>query len=448
MNKIRNVTILAILAVIGLQMIWIYSLYQSYVVEQKLTTEKSFVTAIEKELGHRAGASGRKSSFVTIKSKESMTPEEISRYKGDTVMLNMPGQTGVANSFFGILMQIKQDGLMSKNQPINLLVLDSLFTLEFGANYPHLILSYDSEKKIQDTTGVLHLDKSWNIETELIPIGTKGLQFLQLKMDVPLSAFLRQMIFILAATVLLIMIALYGLCYQFIVIRRKEVMLQKRETSVNGIIHDLKAPLNGVLMLLEWVRKGEPDEIKRQLVEQGRRNVQALVKDVESLLVTARGDRKKIVLDKTRVELGTLAGKMKQELGMLYREKVHTIIIEDHLPAGYTLWGDGYYLGNVLRNLIENALKYSDEGVEIKVVLSLEAKYVKVGVEDNGWGIAQKHQKKIFTQFYQVPRENRKNSGYGVGLAYVKYIIQAHGGTLKLESNEHIGSKFYFKLPV
>ncbi|MEG2850029.1 MAG: ATP-binding protein, partial [Bacteroidales bacterium] len=58
------------------------------------------------------------------------------------------------------------------------------------------------------------------------------------------------------------------------------------------------------------------------------------------------------------------------------------------------------------------------------------------------------YQKKIFTQFYQVPQENRKTIGYGIGLVYVKYIIQAHGGVLKLNSAEGYGSNFYFNLPL
>lgn len=445
MNKIRNITFLAIIAVICLQTIWVQSMYKSYLVEQELTTKKSFITAIEKEVTLRSRFSLKN---LTISSKGSMTPEEIATHKGDTIMIGNPKRGDVAKSFLEALVQIRQDMLLALNHPTDLSILDSLFVDEFNADFPRLILSYNAEEKVQETTGELYLNQSCDISTEMIPIGTKGLQFLQLKMDVPLSGFIREMIYILAASALLILIALYGLCYQFAVIRQKEALLLKRETSVNGIIHDLKAPLNGVLMLLDWLKKGEPDESKRQLMETGKGNVQALVEDIESLLVTARGDRKEIVLDKTQVDLGALARKVKQELDLLYQEKAHGVTIEDQLPVGFMVRGDGYYLGNVFRNLIENALKYSNEGVEIRVVLSLDGKHVKVAVVDNGWGIAKVHQKKIFTQFYQVPHKSGKNSGYGVGLAYVKYIILAHGGTLKLESNEHIGSKFYFNLPI
>lgn len=377
-----------------------------------------------------------------------MTPEEIASHKGDTIRLSTRTQAGVGKSFLEILVQTQQDAFMASNRLLNLSVLDSIFTADFGQLYPHIILSYNHQNEIQETTGSLKLNQSYNIQTDLIPIGTKGLQSIQLRMEVPLSGFILKMIHILLSSVLFILIALLGLCYQFIVIRQKEALLRKRETSINGIIHDLKSPLNGILALLRWLKKGEPNASKQQMIEEGKENVQLLVTDIESLLMTARADRKKILLTKEQINLAALANKAKQELDRLYEEKEHTITIDNQLPATCIVKADAYYMSNVLRNLMENALKYSNQGVKITVTLSFNGKEVLVSVTDTGWGIAKQYQKKLFMQFYQVPHENKKITGYGIGLAYVKYIILAHGGTIKLHSTEGAGSTFYFNLPL
>ncbi|MEF9987097.1 MAG: HAMP domain-containing sensor histidine kinase [Bacteroidales bacterium] len=446
MNKVRNITILAILAVISLQGLWLYSMHTSYLAEQKLAVEKYFSTAIEKEIVLRNGGSGR--PFVTVKSKEFMTPREIASYKGDTIRLSTPKQAGVAKSFLGIIVQVKQDSYMALGQPLNLFILDSLFVADFGQTYPHVILSYNKNNTIQETIGSIKSNQLCNIQTDTIPIGTKGLQSVQLKMEIPLSGFIVKMIYIFISSVLFILIALYGLCYQFFVIRKKEELILKKETRVNGIIHDLKAPLNGVLALLEWLKKGEPDISKQQMIEDGKGNLHSLVLDIESLLMTAGADKKQISLNKENINLQMLANKAKLELDRRYEGKKHTITIDNQLPQTCVVVADAFYIGNVFINLIENALKYSNEKVNITVTLSLGKKEVIVSVADNGWGIARQYQKKIFTQFYQVPQENRKTIGYGIGLVYVKYIIQAHGGVLKLNSAEGYGSNFYFNLPL
>ena len=110
---------------------------------------------------------------------------------------------------------------------------------------------------------------------------------------------------------------------------------------------------------------------------------------------------------------------------------------------------DPLYVRNVIRNLVENALKYSDDGVQIIIRISKKETQAIFTVKDNGWGIAPKYQKKIFTQFFQVPREQMAHQrGYGIGLAYTKYIIEAHGGNISVESIPGKGSLFICKFPL
>lgn len=99
-----------------------------------------------------------------------------------------------------------------------------------------------------------------------------------------------------------------------------------------------------------------------------------------------------------------------------------------------------------MRNLVENALKYSDDGVNVQVLLRNIDENIEVSVTDDGWGITPKDQKLIFRQFYRV-RQHKQVKGYGIGLAVVKYVVEAHHGRIRVNSELGKGSCFTFSLP-
>lgn len=104
------------------------------------------------------------------------------------------------------------------------------------------------------------------------------------------------------------------------------------------------------------------------------------------------------------------------------------------------------YLLNVIRNLMENAVKYADKGVIVNVSIKKDSNGLQVCIADNGWGISKKDQKLIFKQFYRVPHEHGPR-GHGIGLALVKYVVESHGGHILVKSEVGKGSKFIFNIP-
>jgi two-component system phosphate regulon sensor histidine kinase PhoR len=102
----------------------------------------------------------------------------------------------------------------------------------------------------------------------------------------------------------------------------------------------------------------------------------------------------------------------------------------------------------VLFNLLDNALKYSKENPSIHIDLKEDAEQIELIITDNGIGIAAEYRKKIFDKFFRVPAGDTHNvKGYGLGLSYVAYVIQRHYGTIEVESQPGIGSRFITKLP-
>lgn len=453
MKKFYYITIIASVVIICFQAIYIGNLHSNYLDEKITAINETLRTAVNEEFNLRTRGKMAQERHVIYKRSDDMTPEERDDYitllsQNDTVIYFAEAQkAGIAQSVDDILFQFEQDRAMDVGLYPDLQLLDSLYTHLSEESYAHVLISYDQNKNQTAISGEPVTRKS-NYRSELYPIGTNGLQYIQLEVLIPMSEFIQTQFWILALSAGFMLIVLLCLFYQLIEIRNKNRLLIKRETSVNGTIHDLKTPLNSVVTMLSWFKTREKDANSRQVIERSQSSVKHLISNIESLLVTARKDRQKLVLNKTPIHMLPLVNSVVSELSIIYQNKKHNINVTDELPDNTVIYADSMYIENVMRNLIENSLKYSDEGVTVDVKLTLSENMLKVSIKDNGWGIPLKYQRKLFGQFYQVPRSGDKSiHGYGIGLAFVKSIIQEHGGQINVESSENNGSVFSFTLP-
>lgn len=453
MKKVIYIAIVSVIAIFCLQGLWITNMYRAYVAQSVGTMQRAMSTSIGKEIAFRRHGSPYKDSKhpkIVHKAVGDMTLEERSQLKGDTLDLDLLTQKNIGSNLSEVLVQLMQDELIKEGKYILLPKLDSIFSQELKktdvvAN--HCILLYNKDTTVINSIGTLSAHNHVQT-TRLFPIGTKGLQFIQVKADISLSPFLRDMLFILMESILLVLIILGCVVYLVIMIRRKDRLFKQREASVNGTVHDLKAPLNNVITLMSYLKKKLPEEALQKLLEDTAGQAKDLVSDIEALLVTARRDRQRISLQKTETDLLQLIGHARESIAAQYLGKPHQIILESEWKE-VKLMLDSLYITNVIRNLLENALKYSDDGVKVIIKVRKKHREVTLAVEDDGWGIEKKYQKKIFTQFFQVPREQVAHQhGYGVGLAYTKYIMEAHGGSISVESEPGKGSVFICRFPI
>lgn len=458
MKRYYYITLAAVFAIGLLQTFYVISLYNRYMDENIVRINEQLHIGIDKEWHIRdVKSEGRipiKGQYLTVKFMEEMTPQEIDSLtrlhplprKQPIYNVDDARKRGGANTAMELISQMQQDELFEKGYPVQLPVLDSIFAEANQKQFNYSFSLYNKDKERIDSIGRC---KHPNYTSELLPIGNKGLQYLQLKANIPLLPFIGQQIWPLILSLILMVFVVGCVAYHLLVIRRKDTLLQQREDTINGTIHDLKAPLNSVVTTLSWLESTEANAAKKKAVEISRAEVRHLVCNIESLLVTVRKDRKRLILKKEETDIPHLAEIVKNSMDALYRTKPHTIEIENRLPENMKVVADGMYIENVIRNLVENALKYSDDGVNVKVTLQTANGRLQVAVQDDGWGIAPRYQKKLFRQFYQVPRgADRIRKGYGIGLAQSKYIIDAHKGKLSVKSAEGKGSEFSFTIPV
>lgn len=461
MKKYYYITVIAVAAIVLLQVFYVMSLYNRYVDENIIKIDDAVRLSIDKEFHLRSvsldGRKPLKQQYISIKPMDDMSPQEIDSLKRLSPLptekerlynIDAAREKGIAQTSAEFILQFFQDDAFGKGLPLNLNTLDSIFIKSCSHYFPHTFFLYNKDKQVVASAGELKID-DFDYASNLIPIGVKGLQYLQIKANIQLLPFLLQEVWTLILSAFLMVFVVLCMGYHLVVIRRKDKQLQRREDTINGTIHDLKTPLNSVVATLGWLKSDESNLPKKKALEISHAEVKHLVCNIESLLVTVRKDRKRLVLKKDEINILLLAEVVKSGMDALYHTKPHDIEIVNDLPEGVTVFADGMYIENVIRNFVENALKYSDDGVTVKVILSVDDGMLQVSVQDNGWGIAPQYQKKLFRQFYQVPRgEEKIRNGYGIGLAQSKYIIDEHKGKISVKSAEGEGSVFTFTIPL
>lgn len=453
MKKLIYAPISITIVLFCLQGLWLNKIHHAYMEQSMQRIQQLISSSIAKESSLRNYSLPKdpKNPRIIYRHTNQITEEERKQLKGDTLNLNSLASKNISTNIAEAILQLQQDGLIKKNSYIQLTKLDSIFRQELNAaniNISHQILLYDKDTIVRQSTGTLPTNALFIKKTQLYPIGTKGLQFIQVKANIPFSSFMQEMLQILIESILLTIIILGYVIFLVITIHKKDKLFKRREVSVNGTIHDLKSPLNSIITLMSLIKKKVPDAHTQQLVENTERQARKLVNEIESLLITARKDRQKVYLQKEETDLVALATEVSQEVSAQHTHQRHQIKVESELKE-LNFMLDPLYARNVIRNLVENALKYSDDGVQIIISISKKETQAILTVKDNGWGIAPKYQKKIFTPFFQVPREQMVHQrGYGIGLAYTKYIMEAHDGSISVESIPEKGSLFICKFPL
>lgn len=453
MRKLLWVPITVIVSILLLEGIWFNRLCLEYGEKKLVEINQILSICIGKELSLREyGYPENPKCPKEIYMVQDTLPEEA-RMKGDTLNMDELTKKHIGKMFSEILQQVSQDIYIDKGEYLLFSNLDSIFRAELeteGVNVDYRLSWYDHDTTAIQTAGTLSASYSHSHETSktrLFPIGTRGLQFVDAEVDIHLSLFMKQMLYLLLLSGVLAVVVMGCVVYLLVTIRRKNRLFRQREASVNGTVHDLKAPLNSIVALMGLLKRHVTAETDRALIEKTSAQARSLVGEIEELLITARRDRQRLYIQKKEVDLLALIRTACASVEAQYEAKPHHICIEAETES-VSLYADGLYVTNVIRNLIENALKYSDDGVEVRIRAVSGKDFTELVVEDTGWGIDRRYQKKVFTQFFQVPhREEAARRGYGVGLAYVKYIMEAHGGSIRLESTPGKGSRFVCHFP-
>ncbi|MEY4741764.1 MAG: hypothetical protein RL672_514 [Actinomycetota bacterium] len=223
---------------------------------------------------------------------------------------------------------------------------------------------------------------------------------------------------------------------------------ETRRDFIANISHELKTPIGAISLLAEALQDASdsPEMVKKfsaDLVRESKR-LGSLVKDIIQL---SRLQSAEVASNASLVELHEVVDEaVELNKHMADSRKVR---IGVDAPAGIYVYGDHGMLVTALRNLIENAINYSDENSQVGVGLAVTQNIAEIAVTDSGVGISAEDQKRIFERFYRVdPSRSRQTGGTGLGLSIVKHVAHNHKGEVSVFSKQGMGSTFTLRIPV
>lgn len=232
--------------------------------------------------------------------------------------------------------------------------------------------------------------------------------------------------------------------------QRLEDYEKMRKDFVANVSHELRSPLtsiNGFIeALIEGKNKDEQEKNKYLSILQKETNRMSTL--VNDLLEISKFDAQKVHFDMSSFPIDTVIKRAIAILKPQLDEKKLTVktIISNKIPQCY---GDEDRIEQVIHNLLENAIRYSPQGVKLLIDARLLKNEIVVEVTDNGPGIPKDEQQRVWERFYRVDKDrSRGNGGTGLGLAIVKEIIDRHGGQVYIDSEVEIGTMFGFTLPI
>jgi two-component system phosphate regulon sensor histidine kinase PhoR len=220
---------------------------------------------------------------------------------------------------------------------------------------------------------------------------------------------------------------------------------------INNMTHEFKTPISTISLAGEAIGKPEvisdTDKVNRfnAVIRDETDRMKKQVDKILQMAILEKGDFK---LEKTDVDVHEILKKSVENISLMV-EKRNGSLRTDFDARYAEIEADRVHLASVIHNVLENAAKYCEEDPEITISTENTGDDIVIGIADNGPGIDPAEVKQVFDKYYRVPSGNRHDvKGFGLGLSYVKLIVEAHGGTVNMESEPGKGTRVSIRLPL
>lgn len=294
-------------------------------------------------------------------------------------------------------------------------------------------------------------DDIFVIKSDIIPLKLDLSKGVQLVLRNPYMVILQRMVLLIVATLMMASFIVFCIIYQLSIISHMNKIFKIREDFSYALIHDMKNPLSTIFTTLNFLHTGRLDdkpEKREKYFRIAEGEVDHLLTLTNKVLTVSKLEQHKLDMQKEKIELPPMIDKLVDKFTAKADKPIR--FIKD-LQAT-EVYADAEYLEEVLDNLIDNAVKYSKENVEITLSSSCNGRHTFLRVHDNGIGISDKDQKVIFNKYERGAAGRRKRkqgaSGFGLGLNFVQQVVEAHGGNIFVNSIEGEFTEFVISLPL
>jgi signal transduction histidine kinase len=421
--QIITISIIAVLTVVLCgQIYWLHGLYQSIRQETYATLTSAMEMADFNEISARIKSTNRKDKKHAWKSKHLAFNYDFDIYFQSPLKLMRLVDGGIHNILdplvpidFKEFCRLFQRECKAKG--INIDVYEVMF---YGKNGHGQYYTPPGMKMVDAGLVKYHnVEGDYTYEVFVTPLT---------------DIYLHRMRGIILTTILIIVFLAFAFWYLIRTIISLRSIEEMKDDFTNNMTHELKTPIavtySAVDAMLNFRARAKTKEKRvNNILKICEEQLKRLSGLVEKILSMSMERRKTLAMNKEDVELRPMIENMAKEF-QLKNDKKMTFII-DISPEDMTIHADPMHISNAISNIIDNSIKYSGAEVEIRVKAFRQTDHDIIVLSDNGIGISEENQKRIFDKFYRVGHGNRYNvSGYGLGLYYVRQIIQRHEGSI------------------
>mgnify|MGYP002428118702 FL=1 len=433
--RYKNISVFVFIgsfAIIILQLLWLYNTYVA--LEDNLYKESNtiLIKAIRREISIRFKSAPKGTEIVGVSipanaQKNELAPEivslneglsniglEISLSKIDSIASNMLNDIDLPCSISINKIRISDNKVLSSSNP-----------------KPKIFLFGKIKSKIINITA----DSSQGVQLEIIN---------------PYMFLLGKMSLLIIITIIVLSFIIGCIIYQIKIISKLQVILQIREDFSYAMVHDMKTPLSSILSALNFLQGGRLDnkpEMKERFFSIAKDEADHLLTLTNKILTISKLENHKLEMNCEMVMLEPLLLKLSEKFKV---KSPKPVTFEFDLNSK-SIYADAEYIEEVFSNLIDNSIKYSKDSVDIRISSSDNSKYSIIKFYDNGLGINEDDQLKIFNKYeraYAGRRNKGQAAGFGLGLNFVQQVIEAHKGKIFVNSIEGEFTEFIIYLPL
>jgi len=443
---IKTFTFTSLLLVFILQGIWLYRAYKETEAKLYLEINNEFGGAVEKELMTRF----TQYNDVTLKNE----PKAKTKNQDPYVLFDS-GTSKLSNEDPSEDLSIAiQEYLFFEKEFLSIDSISAIFSellLNKNIHGKFLINQINIKTgKILEATDETYQDSlKGAFYSDIIPVRMDKNEGVQVVLVSPYRAVFLQMIFILMLSILLILFVAYAIFYQMNSLLKEKHLRQLHTDFSHALTHDMATPLQTIAQVNNLLANeklyNDPDK-RTKYIDIARQQILNLQALTDRILTVARAEKSALEVNLSPVNLKEIILPLADKFKVQAKKPVEFEV--SFSPEHINLQADATLLSNVVSNLIDNAVKYSGNTVKIAIRCEQKGTDVFIHVKDNGYGMSEKDQAKVFTMFERGKAVARKEAkGFGLGLGYVKSVVEAHGGAVSVFSKEGEGTEFVLFLP-
>ncbi len=445
---VKLMTAIVLISISANQAAWLNNMYELHVREFKLDINQAILQAISMEWAERS----EKLGGVRIFAHNFSNSDNSSRYFTKSVTTEDSVYNFVVDKNDPFTMQKISQFVLKMYSPIVLERLGAITKerIRMKHDIGNVFFDYlDLNKKVNiESTKPVDISITDYVYTDTIPLDIVSSIGVVGYIQNPRLGVLNKIRKQLAVSLLLILIALIAIFYiskSFVVQWKTERM---RQESVNAMTHELNRPISSAVAMTSlipfYLERGERGRAL-EYVKSIEMDLNKLTQYTKRIQQISNNEKQYVMMNRTEVEIVPFFKSLQKRYAVSedhQRKVILNLMVE---TAKQVMCVDMLHFSNVMDNLVENAIKYT---VATPVIINIDVTdttndELKISVTDNGIGISTADKKQIFDRFYRVNRtETKGKTGFGLGLTYVKSIVEAHGGTISVSSELNKGSEF------